>query len=786
MALKRQTFNNGTQGTTITAANSAGSGDSLSQIVQAGTGAGIYDSSSSLRGAMGAHVTGVLNDTFTMVLSNTSDTSGTAQVYFRIVSYPSVAGTFFRIRSSAGTVCQFALGTTGVLILQNSAGATLKNFDSSTSLSLNTIYRLQLQGTPNASTTAGFIAGQLYADSDTLIDSYTASNVNAGTTLNVQTVQVGKVVTGSNGFDMRFDELAFNTGVTSEIPPVLNSSALKRQTFNSGTQGTAITAGNSSTSGDSLDAVTSVGTGAGIYAAGAAMRGAKGASISGVLNDTFVLQLSNTLSSSAAAQLYFRMPSYPVVGGAFFRIRSTTGNVAILRIEDGGVLLLQDSTGTGIKSFDSSTPLALNTTYRIDLQAAAGTTTTNGYIAAQLYDNGDNLIDSYVANNVNAGTNTSLQYAQAGKVVSGSDGFLMYLDEFALITGTTTPISPVAGGGSTTIKRQTFNNGSQGATITTANSATSGDALQAIVQAGAGAGVYTAIAAIRGTRGAAITGGLNDTFGMTLQHIAAPDITAQVYFVLRSNPTVAGQFFRVRSTIGNAATVSITSTGVLQLQNSVGTTLKSFNSSTPLTLNSKYYFNLQVTTGTTTTNGYIAGQLYDDGDSLVDSYSASNVNSGTDTSLQYAAAGKVVSGSDGFDMYIDELAVDSDSITPIPPITADGNVAPTVNAGVNQTDVRGYSTVTLAATASDLDGTSPTVSWSQISGSPTVTLSGGGYSRTFTAPTVRAGTTLTFRATASDGVLTATDDVSIDVIEHSEWAVMGGVEVGMGIDSVSS
>jgi len=564
MALKRQTFDNGTQGATISTANTGTSGDALSSVVQAGTGAGVFDTVAGLRGTAGAHVTGVLNDTFTMVLSNTSDVSGSAQVYVRILAYPSTGGAFFRLRSSAGNVAIFTMSATGVVSIQNSAGTTLKNFNSNTPLALNTIYRLQLQATPNASTTAGFIAGQLYSDSDVLIDSYSASNVNAGTTLNVQTAQAGKVVVGSVGFDMQFDELALDTGTVAEIPPVAGGGGggggslanLKRQTFNVGSEGVTISAANSGTSGDALSGIVQAGTGAGVYAAAAALRGGKGASVTGILNDTFTMAMANTSDVSGTAQIYFRIPAYPSVGGAFFRLRSSVGNIAIFVLSSTGVLSLQNSAGTGLKNFNSSTPLALNTIYRLQLQATPNASTTAGYIAGQLYDNSDVLIDSYSASNVNAGTTLDVQTAQTGKVVSISDGFSMHIDEFAFATGSTTEV---------------------------------------------------------------------------------------------------------------------------------------------------------------------------------------------------------------------------------PPVSAGSNQAPTVNAGGDQVDIRPYATVTLTAIASDPDGTTPTVTWAQTNGSPSVTLSGSGAVQTFVAPATRGGCTLTFQATADDGFLTATDAMTVVIIPQAEWAVSSGAEVPMQI-----
>jgi len=257
--------------------------------------------------------------------------------------------------------------------------------------------------------------------------------------------------------------------------------------------------------------------------------------------------------------------------------------------------------------------------------------------------------------------------------------------------------------------------------------------------------------------------------------------TAQIYFRIPAYPSVGGAFFRLRSSVGNIAIFNLSSTGVLSIQNSVGTGLKNFNSNTPLALNTIYRLQLQATPNASTTAGYIAGQLYDNSDVLIDSYSASNVNAGTTLDVQTAQAGKVVTISDGFSMHIDELGFATGSTSEIPPVSAGANQAPTVNAGGDQVDIRPYATVTLTAVASDPDGTTPTVTWAQTNGSPSVTLSGSGAVQTFVAPPTRAGYTLTFQATADDGFLNATDTVDIVVIPQAEWAVSGGAEVPMQV-----
>lgn len=122
--------------------------------------------------------------------------------------------------------------------------------------------------------------------------------------------------------------------------------------------------------------------------------------------------------------------------------------------------------------------------------------------------------------------------------------------------------------------------------------------------------------------------------------------------------------------------------------------------------------------------------------------------------------------------HIDRLIFD-DAAEPAALVT---NQPPTVNAGADQSNVSGGATVTLAATASDPDGTTPTVTWAQTGGTPTVTLSGTGYNRTFTAPIVASATALTFTATASDGTLTGTDSVVINVLANRAPTVNAGVD----------
>lgn len=148
--------------------------------------------------------------------------------------------------------------------------------------------------------------------------------------------------------------------------------------------------------------------------------------------------------------------------------------------------------------------------------------------------------------------------------------------------------------------------------------------------------------------------------------------------------------------------------------------------------------------------------------------------------LTGARIGKLITGeATTAAMNFDDFRVTTQTAALLP--SGSPNVVPTVSAGPDQTNVEPWATVTLTATASDPDGTTPTVSWAQTAGSPAVTLAGTGASRTFEAPGTLAGTTLTFTATASDGSLTASDPMTVTVLPVTERAAIGGVEVPMRV-----
>jgi hypothetical protein len=125
---------------------------------------------------------------------------------------------------------------------------------------------------------------------------------------------------------------------------------------------------------------------------------------------------------------------------------------------------------------------------------------------------------------------------------------------------------------------------------------------------------------------------------------------------------------------------------------------------------------------------------------------------------------------------LDNIVVDNSAFAA--PTGAPSNTPPTANAGADQANVEPGTLITLTGTDSDSDGTVTSRSWSQVGGSPTVTLSGTGQNRTFVAPATTAGTTLTFRYSATDNSgATTTDDMTVTVLQASDFIMQSGVWV---------
>ena len=104
------------------------------------------------------------------------------------------------------------------------------------------------------------------------------------------------------------------------------------------------------------------------------------------------------------------------------------------------------------------------------------------------------------------------------------------------------------------------------------------------------------------------------------------------------------------------------------------------------------------------------------------------------------------------------------------------NDAPLADAGPAQSVTSGDAVTLDGSLSTDSDGTIASYAWSQLSGTPTVTLTGANtVNPTFTAPTVTANTILSFSVTVADNEgATADDFVEITVTPASSAVTISG------------
>lgn len=319
--------------------------------------------------------------------------------------------------------------------------------------------------------------------------------------------------------------------------------------------------------------------------------------------------------------------------------------------------------------------------------------------------------------------------------------------------------------------QNTFDGGTVGATITEANSGGASGTPFNYVEILAGAtATYQSTSAMHGGRGCKITGSGAHAF---LEHDLTTTYTQMSFrFYVRfpSAPTANCQIFTPRSSADYVAGVNITTALKFQAAQVGGTVL--FTSAT-LTANTWYRVEMVVETGTTTANGAIAFKYFlGDSTTAVESFSSTTANTSLLPMTMYRIGKVNNTGSTPMD--IDSITFNTGSDLFLGP-HVDLNIPPVANAGTGGTDIEPGSTVTLNGTGStDPDGSITSYSWTQTSGI-SVTISGSGASRTFTAPYTLAGAVLGFQLTVTDNIgATHKATVAHSVLPCTERALIDG------------
>lgn len=213
----------GTNGSTVTISNSGGaSGNAFDAAARSGTGTLTYSNASSAHGGLSIHVNSPLaTDTSFVVWSTGNDANVAARFYLYLNALPSSSVNILTVRSASAQTAVIALNSTNRLQLQNSASGVVNTM--TTSLSINTWYRVELQATVGATTSTGSLAYQYFAlDDTTPLGSFSTTTTNTGSAP-VTTVRFGDS-SGSSGFiNMLVDDMKVNFGSALALGPVANS-----------------------------------------------------------------------------------------------------------------------------------------------------------------------------------------------------------------------------------------------------------------------------------------------------------------------------------------------------------------------------------------------------------------------------------------------------------------------------------------------------------------------------------------------------------------------------------
>lgn len=334
------------------------------------------------------------------------------------------------------------------------------------------------------------------------------------------------------------------------------------------------------------------------------------------------------------------------------------------------------------------------------------------------------------------------------------------------------------------ITQNTFEGGTSGAGVTTANSGGASGAAWDFSDIVAPATITYSTTAANGSRAASVVANGARAY-LSWYLPTTTKLSLRFYIRIASMPSTELQILTPRSSSNYVSGFNLTTAGRLKLTSASPGTPTLFTATDGMALNTWYRVEVSWEIGTTTANGkvqlkYFAG----DSTTAIESFTATTANLGT-LPMEELRWGKL--GTSGnVSLLYDSIAYDPSTVTLLGPYAA-VNTPPIANAGTGQTNVEPGTMLTLNGSgSSDPDGTIVSYTWTQTAGA-TVTLSGTGATRTFKAPYTVAGTTLAFRLRVTDNDSAFTEaTVTHTVLPCTERAVVGGAEVPLEIRLATS
>jgi hypothetical protein len=244
--------------------------------------------------------------------------------------------------------------------------------------------------------------------------------------------------------------------------------------------------------------------------------------------------------------------------------------------------------------------------------------------------------------------------------------------------------------------------------------------------------------------GAAAQAGVRLKAGFNTTQLA---VTVPVWY--NNLATVEEDIFTIQGTDGTKqVSVSRHSTGRITITDKSGTSPRLYLSDFTPPVSAWVICKLWITTA-----GQLTWVALDTSGNLLDSFSSTSTNVGT-FNIDKFWLGRIGTQGSTDARWYDTVGYDPTATD----VLANFAIAP--SAGADQASIEPYTTVTLNGISYD----GQTISWVQLSGSPTVALTGTNPAQ-FIAPASRTSTVLTFQV----GNGTLTDSCDVSVLSWNEW-----------------
>ena len=817
------TAEGGTQGTSVTAANSgAGSGTAFG-VVNKGTGAAlVYSNVADAHGVFGYSLTGSSGTGTDVGWTGFNTTSMAVRFYYNPgPTLPSAVLRLADIRNASGTAARVMLTAANQLSIQNNAGSTVTTF--AHTLAPNTWYRVELA--VSVSSTVATINAAYYAlDATTPVDpAFSTTSGNTGTA-NLTQVLIGSAASATWTGTSYFDDLAVQPSSTSFIGVYVAPGS----TAPGAPTGVSAVAGDGQATVSWTAPVSNGGTAITGYTVtsspGNFTAPATGTSaiVSGLADGTaytFTVTATNAIGTSApsapsTAVTPATVPGAPTAvsavagdaqatvswtapasdGGSAitgYTVTSAPGGVTattagatsavVLGLTNGTAyrftVTATNAIGTGAASVASSpvTPVPAPTAPAAPTAVNASPGNTQATVTWTAPSSNGSAITNYTVTSSPGGltANSATTSATVTGLTNGTAYTFTVTATNSVGTGpssaASSPVTPLSG----SVKSNSAEGGTSGTSATAANSGGASGTAFTVFTKGSGAAVtYSTAADAHGVLGYSMTGASGTATSMGWNGYSAPSVALRFYY--NPGPALPSTVIRladIRNASGTAARIELSAANQIFIQNNAGTTVTTFAHA--LHANTWYRIELAMSVSSSAATINAAYYLLDSTTPVDPAYATATGNTGA-ANVTQVTVGSTASATWTGTSYFDDIATLTPSTAFIGPVTS-SPTAPAAPTAVSAVAGDGQATVSWTA---------PANGGSAITGY-TVTTSPGGATTPASGTSVLAtgltdGTAYTFTVTATNSVGTGPASTASTPVTPTAAATAPAAPTGVG------